>query len=98
MSKNRLTPRSVAQNVNIGASSAASAAFSASTKVVRLVSTADCYLAFSEAGGSAPVATSAGIYLVAKVPEFFGVDPSSQVACLEVSGAGVLSIAEGYQL
>lgn len=92
----QITPQNVFQQVTIGGSSAASAAFNAATDHVQLVSTVDCYIVFE----TAPTATSAGYYLVAKVPQTFGVlkGTSQKVACLEVGSGGVLSIAEGSGL
>ncbi len=72
--------------VAIGASSAASAPVGAS--VVRLVSTVDCYIAI----GSSPTATSSGIFLPAKLPEYFVVNPTDEIAVLQVSSAGSLCI------
>lgn len=87
----RVTPRNVAQKVTVGGSSTQSAAFNAVTKLVRLLSTVDCYVAF----GSNPTATSSSLYMVAGVPEYFAVDPGSKVAVLQVASGGNLSIAEG---
>lgn len=92
--KLRLTPRGTAQKVAIGASHAESSAFGATTKVVRLVSDVNCYVAF----GAAPVATSSSLLMIAGVPEFFGVQPGEKVSVLEVSTTGNLSVAEGAQI
>jgi hypothetical protein len=88
------TPRDVFQQVSIGGSHAESSAFAATTKRIVLVSTVDCYVTL----GTAPVATSAGYYLVAKVPTSFSVLPSEKVSCLQVSSGGTLSVAEGRSL
>jgi len=72
--------------VTIGAASAASAAVGAS--VIRLVSTVACYVAI----GASPTATAASMYLPANMPEYFVVNPTDQVAALEVSGGGTLFI------
>jgi hypothetical protein len=86
------TPRAVAQKVTVGATHAESSAFAAATKRIRLVATVDTYIAL----GSAPTATSSSLYLVANVPEFFGVIAGEKVSALRVGGSdGVLSIAEG---
>ena len=72
--------------VSIGATSAVSATVGSS--VIRLVSTVACYVAI----GASPTATSSSMYLPANMPEYFVVDPTDQVAVLEVSGAGTLFI------
>jgi hypothetical protein len=72
--------------VTIGAASAASAAVGAS--VIRLVSTVDCYIAI----GASPTATATSMFLPAKEPEYFVVDPTNEVAVLQVTGAGTLFI------
>lgn len=85
-----ITPKKAVQSVSYD-SSTQSSTLGATTKVVRLVSTTDCYVAF----GSNPTATSSDLLLVAGVVEFFRVDPGSKIAALKVATAGLLSIAEG---
>lgn len=92
--RHNISPRAVAQNVSTSGSSAQSNAFNAATKIIRVVCTTDTYVVF----GANPTATSAGIYLVAKVVEFFSVNPGDKVAALQVASGGVLSITEGAQL
>lgn len=90
-----VTPRDVFQQVAVTASHLESAVFSATTKRVQLVSTVDAYVAF----GTSPVADSTGYYLVAKVPQLFGVNPNEKVSTLRVGGAdGVLAVAEGSNI
>ena len=79
-----------AQVVPIGSSSRLSAAFVAATTVVRLVSTAHCFLAF----GSSPEATAADHYLPAGVPEYFRVAPGERIAAIRVSADGALYLSE----
>lgn len=88
----RITPLRTVQSMTITTPSAQSSAISAGNKIVRLVSTIDSYIAI----GSNPTATSASLYLVAGVPEFFAVTAGEKIAALRVGGSdGVLSIAEG---
>jgi hypothetical protein len=88
------TPQNNPQSVTVGAASTASVAFGASTNYIRVVATVDTYVAI----GATPVATAASIYLVAKVPEFFGVSPGQKIAALEVASGGILSVVEGNAL
>ena len=60
---------------------------------VRLVATADCWVAFGAspaALGSAP----SSIFLPAGVVEYFWVFPGEQVAVIQNAGAGLLNVAE----
>lgn len=90
----RLTPQT-GQAVTITGTSAQSAAFAASTKYIRLVSTTACWIQF----GANPTATTTtpSILLAANVPEFFGVTPGQKVAGIQDAAGGKLSIAEGAQ-
>lgn len=73
----------------LSGSSAQSAAVGATTKVVRLVSDTDCFVAI----GASPVATASSIYLPAKFPQVFGISPGQKVAAIGTSGN--LYITEG---
>ena len=75
------------QTLAVGSASVATAS-AVGASLVRLVSTVNCYLAV----GSAPVATSAGMYLPANVPEYFVLNLADLVAVLQVSSAGTLFI------
>lgn len=60
---------------------------------VRLVATADCWIAF----GATPVAAASGvaaILLPAGVPEYFWVYPGERVAVIQNVAAGLLNVAE----
>lgn len=73
------TPPLVEQTVAIGGASAASAAFSSSTRFVRLQADAVCSVAF----GTAPVATATNARISAnQIGEYFGVAPGSKVAVI----------------
>jgi hypothetical protein len=79
-----------AQTVAISGSSTQSAAMGQYTSAVRLCATVDCYVAF----GTNPTATSSSLYLPANVPEYFAVRESCEVAVLQVSTGGTLSVVE----
>ena len=98
------------QTIAIGAGSVACNAFQAggqgrytssgapftapnSTTHIRVVATSDCWISF----GTAPVAvaaSSSAILLPAGIPEYFWVVPGERLACIQVTGAGSLNIAE----
>lgn len=66
------------QIVAVSGSSTASAAFSPSTHLVRLLADASCSIAF----GSSPTAALTSKLLPANVPEYFAVRPGHKVACI----------------
>lgn len=66
-----------AQTVAVTASSAASAAFQASTVVVRLTPDRDCFVAL---GASPTASASTGHYLCEGVTEYFRVNPGERLA------------------
>lgn len=61
--------------------------------IVRVVATQNCHLAF----GSNPtaVADGTGVYLVANIPEYFGITPGYKIAVIRDSADGNLFITEG---
>ncbi len=67
--------------VAIGGVSAASAAFGASTRLVRLHSDVNCRVAF----GTSPTASANSKRLVAGATEYFGVRPGDAVAVISGS-------------
>lgn len=71
-------------------SAAISNAVGANTRVVRLVATTDCFVAF----GSAPTATTSGLFLPAGVPEYFRVDSGDKVAAIRSTSDGTLYVTE----
>lgn len=77
-----LSPEDSPQVVSLSGSSAQSAAFGATAKAVRVCSDTDCFVAF----GSNPTATTSSIYLPAKVPQVFGIQPGQKVAAIGTSG------------
>tara|TARA_R110002126_G_scaffold128212_5_gene270706 strand:+ start:360 stop:644 length:285 start_codon:yes stop_codon:yes gene_type:complete len=68
------------QTVAVAASSAASSAFNAHTREIRIVTTVDSYVAFD----AAPTASSASLIIPAFTVEYFRVDSASKVAFLRV--------------
>lgn len=80
------------QNLSFNATAASSSALVTGVTVVELTPTRDCYVAF----GSAPVATSNDIFLVASQTRRFGV-PTDQdkISVIRAAADGVLSIVQG---
>lgn len=79
-----------AQVLAVSAASVPAQPLAADTRVIRLVSTAPCFLAF----GPAPVATTDSHYLPAGAPEYFRVIPGESLATLRVSLDGALHLSE----
>ncbi|HZT29250.1 MAG TPA: hypothetical protein VFA33_05170 [Bryobacteraceae bacterium] len=75
------------QTLAIGSSSVATAA-PIGADVVRLVATADCYIAI----GSNPTATATNMFLPAKMPENFVIAQTDKIAVLQVASGGTLFI------
>ena len=73
------------QTVAVGSSSAASNAFDANTREIRIVSTVDAYVAFDPA----PTASSSSLILPAFTVEYFRVDSASKVALIRVGSTTV---------
>jgi hypothetical protein len=78
-----------AQEVAIGAASAASAAFGAQTYQVRVVATSACRV-----GDGTPAALAADSYLPADRPEYFTCTPGQRIAVIQESAGGKLSVTE----
>lgn len=57
---------------------------------VRVVVTTAAYILF----GTAPTATSAGVYMPADQPEYFTVSPGEKVSAIQVSSGGTLHVTE----
>jgi len=55
---------------------------------VRLVSTTDCFVRI----GNNPTATTADMYLVAGVPETFGIGLNDKVSAVQVSSGGTIYV------
>lgn len=65
------------------------AALPASTRVVRVLSTTDCFIEI----GTAPTAVAnSGLYLAAYAPEYFAAGPSFKVSAIQVSANGSLYV------
>lgn len=63
------------------------------TTHIRVVSNANCWIAFGP-NPTAAVNTSPSIYIPAATPEYFWVLPGERVAVVQDSSAGFLNIAE----
>jgi hypothetical protein len=71
-------PAYASQQVNITASSVASAAFASNTRFVRIHTDAPCRIKF----GATPTAAGTSMRMSAGSTEFFGVTPGHQVAVI----------------
>jgi len=87
--KHPIQPQLRPQVLALTSTHAESSAFASTTKSVRVVSDADCWILF----GATPVATNAKIYLPAKTPQVFGVEGSWKVSGI-TSSTGNLYITE----
>ena len=80
----------VTQRISIGGASAASSAFAAKTRAVRIVSTTACHYVV----GSDPTATTDDTYLPAEVVEFVAVGGGQKIAFIQAASAGTAWITE----
>jgi len=80
-----------AQEVAIGASSAASTAFGAQTYQVRLAATSACRVRIAD---GTPTANATDAYLPPDKPEYFTCTPGQKVAVIQEAAAGKLSVVE----
>ena len=86
------------QCVGLGASQAVSfdgsvqsTAFSANTRIIRVVATTDCFIAV----GANPTATTTSTYIPFGSVEYFKVAGAVKVAAIKLTSAGTLYITEG---
>ena len=84
-----IKPAAASSKLAIGAASAVSAAIQ--SKMVRLVATSDCHVAF----GTDPTAVADGtcVFLPAGIPEYFVLSPGDKVAVIQDAVAGSLFIS-----
>ena len=61
------------------------------TSFVRIVCTTDAFVAT----GTAPTATTAGMYVPAKCPEWFPINPGHKVSVIQATAAGTAYIMGG---
>jgi hypothetical protein len=80
-----------AQDVAIGAASAASVAFGAQTYQVRVVATSACRIRI---GDSTPTALATDSYVPADRPEYFTCTPGQKIAVIQEAAGGKLSVTE----
>jgi hypothetical protein len=69
-------------NVAIGASSTASAAFGVGCGLVRVATDTNCSFVFSQDAGVVPTATNADQYLAAGGVEYFTIGPGDYIAVI----------------
>ena len=86
------------QCVGLGASQAVSfdasvqsTAFSANTRIIRIVATTDCFIAV----GANPTATTSSTFIPFGSVEYFKVAGAVKVAALKSTTAGILYVTEG---
>ncbi len=65
------------------------AALSASTRILRVMSTTDCFI---ELGTNPTALANSSTYLPAFVPEYFAAGPSWKVSAIQVSGGGSIYV------
>lgn len=73
-----------------GSSAATSSAVATTTRVVRIVTTEDCHIAFA----TSPTATTSGPFLPAKQVEYFKITGGHKVAAIQSSTAGTVYVTE----
>ena len=83
----------VSDYVTVGAASAQSAVFAATTQEIRVVSTTNCHINIA-ASPTAAATDNNGIYLPANVVEYFHVAPGQRLAVIQDTAGGTLSVAE----
>jgi hypothetical protein len=76
------------ETVSIGAGSLSSGTIS--SKVIRLVATSDCHVAF----GLSPTATGSSMFLPGGVVEYFAVADNEKVAVIQNASAGTLFVTQ----
>lgn len=93
---NQIQPVNHPQGVAISTVSAQSAAFAATTKVVRLCADIGCHVIF----GTNPSAGTGSFYLPPNFPQLFSVPPGQgfKVAGKVATGTGNLFVTEGDQI
>lgn len=77
-----MAPSIAEQPVSIGVASEKSNAFNDQTRFVRIISDANCHVAF----GVDPTATTGSMPVRANQPEYFGVTPSLKLAVIAAAG------------
>jgi hypothetical protein len=80
-----------AQDVVIGAASAASAAFGVQTCQIRVAATSACRVRI---GDGTPTALPTDSYLPADRAEYFTCTPGQKIAAIQEAAAGKLSVTE----
>lgn len=81
----------VSQTIALTSSSVQSSAFAATTSIIRLFATKDCFLIF----GANPTATTAGVFIPGGIIQFLGVVPGQKLAAIESIADGSLYVTEG---
>lgn len=79
------------QQVTVTGTSAQSAAFESTTRVIRVFATVDMYIKM----GSNPTAAVTDCFVPGGVIQYFGVIPGEKLAAIRSSSSGTLHITEG---
>lgn len=80
----------IVQNVAYTGTAAASSAFNANTRVIRLVATTDCYVAIS----ANPTATTSSAYLPQGIVEYVRINAGDKISAIRRSADGTLNVVE----
>ena len=80
------------QNVSYTATAGLSAAFSAATALIRIVTTTDAYILISMAGTA--VTSTTGVLMAAMVPEYFEVPKGGKASIIRSAVDGSANITE----
>jgi hypothetical protein len=80
-----------AQEVTIGAASAASTAFGAQTYQIRVAATIGCRI---KVGDGTPTAAATDAYLPANQAEYLSCTPGQKIAVIQETTGGKLSVTE----
>jgi hypothetical protein len=81
----------LAQELTVGAASAASAVFGEQTRQIRVSATAACRI---RVGDGTPIAAATDAYLPANVVEYIQVTPGQKIAAIQETSSGKLSVTE----
>lgn len=84
---------SLTDYITVGAASAQSAVWSATTEEIRVVSTTNCHINIGQ-NPTAAATDNNGFYLPANVVEYFHVTPGQRLAVIQDTAAGTLSVSE----
>ena len=82
------------QNVSVSSSNARSNAVGANTTLVRIICDTDVWVNTVGTTNTAAVNGTNSFFLPANTPEYFGIEPSDQIAFITTSASGTANIME----